>query len=138
MFYLDEDLDGPKFSDPLTAAAIPFTRHRDLFRQGAADVSWIPEVTQRGLIILSANTGMLFKPLEVWAIRNSGARILYLHQGAGGHVAMAKIFVRSQHVVTRFFGVPVTPRVGVLKRQPPSKDPDGRKPGYIDVPARFA
>jgi len=138
VFYLDEDLDGPTFSRPLTAASIEFIRHRDLFPQGAADVSWIPVVTRRGVIILSANTGMLFKPLEVQAIRNSGARILYLHQGAGGHVAMADIFVRSQRVVARFFSVRTTPRVGVLRRQPPSKDPDSTKPRYIAVPQRFA
>lgn len=45
MFYIDEDLDGPRFTDRLAAAAIPFVRHRDHFPQGVVDAEWIPNVT---------------------------------------------------------------------------------------------
>ncbi len=138
MFYIDEDLDGPRFTDRLAAAAIPFVRHRDHFPQGVVDAEWIPNVTEQGLIIVSANTRMKFNTIEVLAIRSSRARMLYLHQGTGTtHEGLADLLVRSLHAVTGFFAMKHRPRVGVLKRMSHSKDPTGSASGYIEVPKRF-
>lgn len=138
MFFIDEDLDGARFTTRLAAAEIPFVRHREYFPQGAADAEWIPRVTEHDFIILSANTRMRFNTIEVEAIRFSGARILYLHQGTGTtHVALADLLIRSLDAVTQFFDTQHRPRVGVLKRTSASKDPTGRASGYIEVPRRF-
>ncbi len=135
---LDEDLDGDAFVGPLREAGIDLVRHRESFSKGVADVVWIPLVAEQGLIILSANTGMRLKPLEVAAIRDAGARVLYLRQTRNTtHPQLAALFIRSIRRVERFFALRVGPRVGALKQLSHGRDPLRLAPGEIEVPSAF-
>lgn len=137
-FFVDEDLDGDAFVAPVLHAGIDLVRHRNLFNKGVADIVWIPRVTTLELIVLSANTGMRLVPIEVAAIRQAGARILYLRQGkTSTHPELAKLFLRSQGRIQRFFAGGVRPRVGVLHRPSHAQDPDGIEPGTIVIPSAF-
>lgn len=137
-FFVDEDLDSPSFVSPLQAAGLTVVRHREQFQKGAPDTVWIPSVTEQGLIILTKNTKMLFTPIEVQAIRVTAARVLFLHGSkVSRHPDLGALLVRSQPRIAKFFETDVLPRVGVLKRQPHSRDPNGAMSGYIEVPAAF-
>lgn len=137
-FFVDEDLDGAAFVGPMLRAGIDLVRHRDLFPKGVADIVWIPFVTAQGLIVLSANTGMRLVPIEVAAIRQTGARVLCLRQSkTSTHPLLAGLFLRSESQIQRFFDSGVRPRVGVLRRASHARDPDGIEPGTIVIPSAF-
>ena len=137
-FFVDEDLDGDAFVNPLLEAGVDLLRHRESFSKGVADVAWIPVIAEQGLIVPSANTGMRLKPLKVAAIKNAGARVLYLRQTrTTTHPQLAALLMRSMRRVERFFSPGVRPRVGMLERRSHGSDPLGLAPGRIEVPSAF-
>lgn len=137
-FFVDEDLDGEAFVRPLREAGLELIRHRDRFAKGIADAEWTPIAANQGWIVLSANTGMRLVPLEVEAIVRTGARVLYLRQGRGTtHAGLASLLLRSARRVDAFFAAGTRPRVGVLRRLSHAEDPDGVKPGRIEIPSAF-
>jgi predicted nuclease of predicted toxin-antitoxin system len=137
-FFVDENLDGAAFVEPLRAAGIDLTRHRDRFAQGVADTEWLPAVADEGLIVLTADVRIRFRPLEVAAIVESRARVLLLRKGKRmTHARLAALLIRSKEVVADFFESCREPCVGVLASRPDSDDPEERKPGRISVPKTF-
>ncbi len=138
-FFVDENLDGPAFVDPLRAAGLDVTRHRDRFAQGVPDTEWLPIVAARGLIVLTSDGRMQFRPVEVEAIIGNRARVLFLRKGKNAtHPRLAALLVRSHQVVAGFFEGCSSLCVAVLASRPDSDDPDESKPGRISVPSAFA
>lgn len=137
-FFVDENLDGAAFVVPLRAAGIDLTRHRERFAQGVVDTEWLPTVAAEGLIVITADIRIRFRPLEVAAIVDSRARVLLLRKGKGmTHARLAALLIRSQEVVADFFATCKEPCVAVLASRPDSNDPDETKPGRLSVPRRF-
>jgi len=138
-FFVDENLDGSAFVDPLRAAGLDVTRHRDLFAQGVLDTEWLPIVAARGLVVLTSDGRMQFRPVEVEAIIGNRARVLFLRKRKNAtHPRLAALLVRSHQVVAGFFEGCSSPCVAVLAGRPDSDDPDASKPGRISVPSAFA
>jgi len=133
-FFVDENLDGPAFVEPLRRAGIDLVRHRDLFAQGVPDTTWLPAVAADGLIILTADVRIRFRPLEVAAIVESRASVLMIRKGKNmTHPRLAALLIRSQPVVTTFFATCMAPCVAVLTSRPDSDDPLETKPGKISA-----
>lgn len=138
-YFVDEDLDGPRFVSPLRDAGIEVVRHRELFPKGVADIEWIPAVTEQGLVILSGNTRMRYNPIEVETIQRTGAQVLYVHRHDKlTQPMLAELFVQSRKQVEEFFAVTSRPRVGVLARPSHAGGQDGAQPGRIVVPRAFS
>lgn len=138
-FFVDENLDGPAFVAPLRAAGVDVTCHRDLFAQGALDTVWLPVVAAKGFVVLTSDGRMQFRPLEVTAIIESRARVLFLRKGKNAtHPRLAALLIRSYPVVADFFAKCADPCVAVLARRPNSDDPDETKPGRVSIPRVFA
>lgn len=137
-FFVDENLDGAAFVEPVRAAGIDLTRHRDRFAQGVADTEWLPAVGDEGLIVLTADVRIRFRPLEVAAIVDSHARVLLLRKGKRmTHARLVALLIRSQEVVADFFATCREPCVAVLFSRPDSDHRDETKPGKISVPRAF-
>lgn len=133
-FFVDENLDGLAFVEPLRGAGIDLVRHRDLFAQGVPDTTWLPTVAANGLIVLTADVRIRFRPLEVAAIVESRACVLMLRKGKNmTHPRLAALLIRSQPVVAAFFATCRAPCVAVLSSRPDSDDPLKTKPGKISV-----
>lgn len=137
-FFVDENLDGATFVEPLLAAGIDVERHRDRFARGVADTEWLPAVAAEGLVVLTADLRIRFQNVEVAAIVESRARILVLRKGKRmTHPRLAALLIRSQHVVAHHFADCMAPCVAVLASRPDTDDPVGAKPGKLSVPKRF-
>lgn len=137
-YFVDEDLDGPAFVDPLRAAGISLTRHRDLFAQGTPDTTWLPRVASLGHVVLTSDTRMRFTPLEVAAIKASNARVLFVRKRANTtHPMLARLVARSHDVVAAYFARCIEPCVAVLTRRSQTEDPNGSKPGRLAFPPIF-
>lgn len=137
-YFVDEDLDGPAFVDPLRTAGIVLTRHRDLFAQGTPDTTWLPHVARLGHVVLTSDTRMRFTPLEVAAINTSNARVLFVRKRANAtHPMLAELVIRSHEVVAEYFARCKIGCVAVLTRRSPSEDPNDSKPGRLVFPAIF-
>ena len=133
-FFVDENLDGLAFVEPLRSAGVDVVRHRDLFAQGVPDTKWLPAVATDGLVVLTADVRIRFRPLEVAAIVESRARVLMLRKGKNmTHPRLAALLIRSQPVVTTFFATCRAPCVAVLASRPDSDDPLETKPGRMTV-----
>ena len=78
-FFLDRALESYSLRDALKQLGARVEMHRDHFEEGADDPDWLPEVSKRGWIILSANQ---FNWLEREAIRNAGGRAFLLMHGS--------------------------------------------------------
>lgn len=131
-FFVDENLDGPAFVEPLHGAGIDLVRHRDLFAQGVADTTWLPAVATSGLIVLTADVRIRFRALEVAAIVESRARVLVLRKGKNmTHPRLAALFIRSQAPVAAFFAACTAPCVAVLASRSHSDDPLEAKSGRL-------
>ena len=137
-YFVDEDLDGPAFVQPLRTAGIAHTRHRDLFVQGTPDTTWLPHVARLGYVVLTSDTRMRFTPLEVAAIKASNARVLFVRKRATTtHPMLAELVVRSHDVVAEFFARCRIGCVAVLTRRSPSEDPNDSRPGKLAYPRIF-
>ena len=102
VFFTDRDLSTKVFPGELAAKGIHVERHADHFTQDAPDAEWIPEVAKRGWVIVSANTDMTRRSLEVDAIMRSGARVLLL---VGGHQpvrVLAQNFINTRTRIERY------------------------------------
>jgi len=137
-FFVDEDLDGPAFVDPLRAAGMSLIRHRELFAQGTPDTTWLPHVASLGYIVLTSDTRMRFTPLEIAAIRASNARVLFVRKRANTtHPMLAHLVARSHDVVAAYFARCIVPCVAVLTRRSQTEDPNDSKPGRLAFPSNF-
>jgi predicted nuclease of predicted toxin-antitoxin system len=78
-FFLDRALQSYALQDALKEMGARVEMHRDYFAEDAADVEWLPEVAERGWIILSKDQ---FNWLERQAILNANGRAFLLIQGS--------------------------------------------------------
>ncbi len=67
--------------------------HDDLFPQNAEDTAWLPVVAQKGWIIVTNDSKIGNRQLELLAVRNSKARVFVLVSGQIKGEDMASIFV---------------------------------------------
>lgn len=86
----------------IRAAGIVAEAHLDHFTQGTADEVWIEEVTKRGWIIVGKDKGHRFVPLEMLAIRRTGARLFTLASGKRSGPENAAAIVRALPAMERF------------------------------------
>ena len=68
----------------------------DHFEMDARDVEWLPIVSQRGWVILSADKAMKARPVEFEALLRSGARMFVLARG--DYTGQAVINIISTHL----------------------------------------
>jgi hypothetical protein len=64
--------------DVLNKAGIRYERHESYFKAGEIDRTWLPEVSQRGWIILTKDKGIRYNELEISAvIANKGREFFF-------------------------------------------------------------
>ncbi len=131
-FFVDANLDGPTFAEPLRAAGIALELHRDHFARDADDTLWIPEVAKRGWVAVTNDKSTKLKDLEVLAIVRSGARMLYIKKKQGVSARLlAENFVNTTLQIERFFERHTPPCAGSLVRPNKLEDVWAKKPGQV-------
>lgn len=80
--------------------------HDDLFRQDTDDEEWLPQVGERGWVVLSKDPAMRRSPLVVEALRAAGAAVFHLANGQINGIqagaALVAALPRIRKAVRRF------------------------------------
>lgn len=84
ILFLDACFGDKTLADALRQDGYHVETHIALFAEGADDVVWIPEVAQRGWVILSKDTAMGRRGLEVAALTSSSAAAFLLTRASAG------------------------------------------------------
>lgn len=103
-FFIDANIDGASFVDPLRAEGLHIELHRDHFKPNEDDTIWIPETAKRGGVAVTNDKNTKAKGAEVLAIVRSNARMLYIKKKEGVSMeAIAANFINTLDQVHKFF-----------------------------------
>ena len=93
VFFVDRSLGKKVVADALRNAGEQVEVHDDLFPQNAEHTAWLPVVAQKSWIIVTNDSRIGNRQLELLAVRNSKARVFVLVSGQIKGEEMANIFV---------------------------------------------
>jgi predicted nuclease of predicted toxin-antitoxin system len=102
VFFIDWSISQRSVPDALRAAGATVETHLDHFPSEAADVDWLPAVSERGWIVLTKDEAIGRRPNEVAAIANAGARVFILASGNLTREQMANLFVAVLEKLEKF------------------------------------
>ncbi len=102
IFFIDRALGQRLVAKALRKAGAQVEVHQDHFAPDSPDTEWLPEVSQRGWIVLTKDARIGVNLVEQIAVAQSGARvfILSLKEGATG-TEMAAVLVQAMTSMTR-------------------------------------
>ena len=76
----------------LIQAGLPVEIHDDHFARDEEDAVWLAEVSKRSWVVLTKDQKLRYRPLEISALRASGARVFVLIGGNLRAIEIAAIF----------------------------------------------
>lgn len=79
-YFVDRCIGAKSFALPLRELGFQVEHLNDHFAVDTADEVWIPEVTRKSWIIVSADFRIRYRAAEIEAFRDCGARMLLLNQ----------------------------------------------------------
>jgi hypothetical protein len=132
-YFTDRDIGGKIFPHILREAGIIVHVHQEHFAQDAPDTVWLPEVAERGWVILSSDKSIKLRPLEKAAVMESGAALFFV---VGGNVVAAELarnFVNTRKQVERFIARHSRPFIAKILRPNPATDIVLGKPGKVEM-----
>jgi predicted nuclease of predicted toxin-antitoxin system len=101
-FFVDHCVSQKIVPDALKSAGAIVEVHVDHFPIDALDTEWLPEVSQRGWVIITKDWALNSNILEQKAIAASNARVFVLASGNYTGVQMAEILVEAMERVEKF------------------------------------
>ncbi len=132
VYFTDRDLGYRIFPDALEEAGLTVIRHDDVFRDPTTpDTEWLRRVANEGWIAVSGNQDILRQPLEVAALRESGAVMLVV---VGTHVPAherARNFINTLPKIDRLLEIMEPPAVAKIYRPTPKELVFKGKPGSV-------
>ena len=132
VYFTDRDLGYRIFPDSLEGAGLQVVRHDDVFEDPATpDTEWLKRVASEGWIAISGNQDILRQPLEVAALRQSGAVMLIV---VGTHVPAherARNFINTLPKIERLLKTTNPPAVAKIYRPTPKELVFAGKPGSV-------
>jgi hypothetical protein len=132
VFYLDENLHGPRFRSTLTAAGVEVRRGGDLGFSGAPDAEWIPIVVARGWVILRGDLRTRLSLWEKQLIARAGARVIQVVAGDNAnHAVLARNFLNTLPAIERLVAREPAPWLVTLTRPTRFADLLARRPGRL-------
>lgn len=118
-FYLDENVSSKRFIRLLREAGLEVTTCRELGWGGKPDAWWIPEASNQGFVIVTADARIRLIPAEKHAIIESRARIIVVRISATITPELAAHnFVNSRNSINRF--IKKVPAPWMVRLTPPS------------------
>ena len=130
VFFTDRDL-GKQFPARLREAGLRVERHADHFEPATPDEVWLPEVGQRGWVVLTHDERIRYKPNELAAVMRHGVRLLVV-QGRAPYPQLAEWFVQTLPRVETFVDTHEAPCIGKVQRPTPKElAADPAAPGRV-------
>lgn len=115
-FFIDRNLGRYKFPNILRESGIDLEVHDDHFSQDILDVEWIPQVAQKGWVIVTFDKRIRLKPHEKEVVIVSSAMLLCLSSGRASMEEIAHHFVNSKTKIERFLELNSAPFIATLSR----------------------
>jgi hypothetical protein len=106
-FFLDECVAGKAIAVVFVNAGHVVHHQAQTFGTGTLDVDWLPEVGQRGWVLITKDKNIRKRPLELLALTSSGVRAFVLTSGG--------LKGEDQR---RVFGDALPRMLRILRRQP--------------------
>ena len=94
-FFIDRCLGGKCIAEVLRRSGITVEIHDEHFDKGAQDVEWIPQVGQRGWIVLTKDKNISKNHLERLAVASAGVKMFILASQPLSGSEMAEIFLKA-------------------------------------------
>ena len=80
-FFIDWSIGQRAVPEALRSVGATVETHLDHFPPETPDVEWLTEVSQRGWVVLTKDTKIRSRPLEVQAIASAGGKVFILVSG---------------------------------------------------------
>jgi PIN like domain len=94
-FFIDRCLGSKSIVTALRQTGITVEVHEDHFPANSPDVDWLPEVGQRGWVILTKDANIARRTLEKIAVARAGIRLFTLTSQNLAGTDMIEIFTRA-------------------------------------------
>jgi predicted nuclease of predicted toxin-antitoxin system len=101
-FFIDHCVNQKIVPDAMRSAGATVEAHIDHFAIDAPDTEWLPEVSQRGWVVITKDWGLNSNLLELRAIAAANARVFILASGNFTGEEMAAILVEALDRLQRF------------------------------------
>jgi predicted nuclease of predicted toxin-antitoxin system len=94
-FFIDRCLGSKRIVTALRQTGVTVEVHEDHFPANAPDVDWLPEVGQRGWVVLTKDANIARRTLEKIAVARSGIRLFTLTSQNLSGTDMIEIFTKA-------------------------------------------
>ena len=101
VFFVDRSLGVEPIRSALVAAGLLVEIHDDHFKRDEQDSTWLSIVGQRRWVVLTKDQRLRYRPLEIAALRKSGARVFILSAGNLRGDDIAAVFVGALAAIFR-------------------------------------
>lgn len=95
VFFIDRSLGIEPLRTELVNNGVVVEIHDDHFARDEEDSVWLRAVGARGWVVLTKDQRLRYRPLEIRALRASGARVFVLTAGNLRGVEIADVFVKA-------------------------------------------
>jgi predicted nuclease of predicted toxin-antitoxin system len=109
VFFVDRSLGIEPLRSTLIRAGVRVEIHDDHFKRDEEDQVWLVEVSKRSWIVLTKDQRLRYRPLEISALRDSGARVFVLIAGNLRGSEIADIFEAALPRIQRILATRVGP-----------------------------
>ena len=116
VFCIDEALGGTVVASALRAAGHRVERLIDHHPPGTRDAVWLPDIGQRGWVLLTKDKRMRYRPAEILAIVKHGVRAFALTGGNMKASEMADSFLTAVPKMKRILAKTPTPFVASVTK----------------------
>jgi predicted nuclease of predicted toxin-antitoxin system len=101
VFFIDRSLGVEPLRGVLVAEGLAVEIHDDHFRRDEEDSVWLMKVGQQGWVVFTKDQRLRYRPLEIAALRSSGARVFILVAGNLRGAEIASVFVTALPFIYR-------------------------------------
>lgn len=113
-YFTDRDL-GKQFPARLREAGLKVERHADHFAPDAPDTQWLPEVGQRGWVVITHDERIRYKANELAAVVQHRVALL-LVVGHAPYAVLAEHFVHTLPRIEAFVDAHQPPYIAKVQR----------------------
>lgn len=101
VLFIDRSLGVEPIRGALAAKGLAVEIHDDHFKRDEEDRVWLAAVGQKKWVVLTKDQRLRYRPLEIAALRTSGARVFVLVAGNLRGSDIASVFVAALPAICR-------------------------------------
>lgn len=116
VFFIDRSLGVEPIRCALEKEGLSVQIHDDHFKRDEEDRVWLQDVGGRGWVVLTKDQRLRYRPLEIAALRSSGARVFILIAGNLRGSEIASVFVSALPAICNILRAHRGPFVGRIAK----------------------